>query len=187
MFDLDAADDGELPSKWHLQPVRPQDFEAMLAIRVDAMRPSLERLGRFDPTRARERFAAGFAPEHMRHIELDGVRVGFITLRADDVASPPAQQSIFKLDHLYLKPGAQGAGVGTWAVKWAKGQAVAAQRDITLSALKQSDANRFYARHGFVLVGQSEFDLDYRWSHASAVGSTEGGGVMHEVAPQVTA
>ena len=43
-------------------PVVWGDFEAMLAIRVEALRESLERLGRFDPTRARERLAAGFKP-----------------------------------------------------------------------------------------------------------------------------
>ena len=73
----------------------------MLAIRVEALRPSLERLGRFDPVRARERFAAGFAPEYMRHIALDGVRVGFITLRPDDGALQSAQASVLKLEHLY--------------------------------------------------------------------------------------
>ena len=142
-----------------LKDVQPQDFEAMLSIRIEALRPSLERLGRFDPTRARERFVAGFVPEYMQHIEVDGARVGFITLRPDDGVSPP----VLKLDHLYLKTDAQGAGVGAWVLNWAKAQAVAAKRDISLSALKQSDANRFYVRHGFVLVGQSEFDLDYRW------------------------
>lgn len=45
------------------------DFDGMVAIRIEALRESLERLGRFDPVRARERLAAGFAPEHMRHIE----------------------------------------------------------------------------------------------------------------------
>ena len=150
----------------------------MLAIRVEALRPSLERLGRFDPVRARERFAAGFAPEYMRHIALDGVRVGFITLRPDDGALQSAQASVLKLEHLYLKTDAQGARAGTWALNWAKVQAVAAQRDITLSALQQSGANRFYVRHGFVLVGQSDFDLDYRWAFD--------GGMTHRVEQQVT-
>ena len=181
MFSLDAVDDGALPSKWHLQPVQPQDFEAMLAIRIEALRPSLERLGRFDPVRARERFAAGFTPAHMRHIEVDSVRVGFITLRPDDGVLPLS----LKLDHLYLKTHAQGAGAGTWALNWAKAQAAAAQRDISLSALKQSDANRFYVRHGFVLVGQSEFDLDYRWSHLTALGCNVTEKVAHGVQPEV--
>jgi len=40
---------------------------------------------------------------------------------------------------------------------------------MTLSALKQSAANRFYVRHGFVPVAQSDFDIDYRWSVREAV------------------
>jgi len=36
--------------------------EALVAIRIAAMRESLERIGRFDRQRARERFLAGFDP-----------------------------------------------------------------------------------------------------------------------------
>jgi GNAT superfamily N-acetyltransferase len=140
--------------------VRPSDFDAMLAVRIEALRESLERLGRFDPQRARERLAAGFAPQHMQHIEVDGQRVGFMTLRPDQDAVTPTM----KLDHLYVRPGAQGQGIGAWALECAKAQAVAAQCDIALSALKLSAANRFYLRHGFVAVGETEFDVDYRWA-----------------------
>lgn len=136
------------------------DFDDMLALRIEALRESLERLGRFDPVRARERLASGFVPEHMRHIELNGQRVGFVTLCPDDSSRPHS----LKLHHLYLHPDAQRQGIGTWVLQWAKAQASAVQRDITLSALKQSDANRFYLRHGFVVTGESDFDVDYRWS-----------------------
>ena len=135
------------------------DFDEMVAIRLEALHDSLERLGRFDPVRARERLAAGFAPEHMRHIVADGQRVGYITLRP---ASEPAPR-VLQLDHLYIKPDFQSNGIGAWALDWAKSQAERQDADITLSALKQSAANRFYLRHGFVQVGESEFDLDYRW------------------------
>jgi hypothetical protein len=97
-----------------LSPVAAVDFDDMVALRIAALRPSLERLGRFDPVRAREWLAAGFQPEYMQHIALAGQRIGFITL----------------------------------------------------SALKHSDASRFYLRHGFVQVGGSEFDMDYRWQQA---------------------
>lgn len=140
-------------------PVAWGDFEAMLAIRVEALRDSLERLGRFDPARARERLMAGFKPEFMKHIVCDGERVGFVTLRPDPAAGPTA----LRLDHLYVRPTYQGQGIGAWVMAWAKAQAVAQACDITLSALKHSDANRFYLRHAFVQVGESEFDLDYRW------------------------
>jgi len=148
-----------------LSPVSAVDFDDMVALRIEALRESLERLGRFDPVRARERLAAGFAPKHMRHIELDGERIGFITLRPDSGPVPPA----LHLDHLYIRPAWQGQGIGAWALDWAKAQAVSQDYDITLSALKQSAANRFYLRHGFVQVTEAEFDLDYRWSRPHGV------------------
>lgn len=140
--------------------VAPEDFEAMLAIRVEALRESLERLGRFDPARARERLAAGFSPRHMQHIMLGGQRIGYLTLRPLPDSVPAALQ----IDHLYIRPQYQGRGAGAWALDWAKTQAAAQGCDLSLSALKQSAANRFYLRHGFVQVAESDFDVDYRWS-----------------------
>lgn len=42
----------------------PDDAEALATLRVEVMRESLERIGRFDPVRASERFLTGFSPEH---------------------------------------------------------------------------------------------------------------------------
>ena len=134
------------------EPVAEADFEALLALRIAALRPSLERLGRFDPQRARERLRAGFAPEFMLHICDDGGRVGFMTLR------PLA--SGWRLEHLYVEPRLQGRGIGSWVLKEVQSR----RADVELSALKESDANRFYLRHGFVVTGESEFDIDYRWT-----------------------
>ena len=39
-----------LAAPFMLAPVRPEDFESLLALRIRAMRPSLERLGRFEPS-----------------------------------------------------------------------------------------------------------------------------------------
>ncbi len=143
-----------------LVPVKVADFDAMVALRIEALRESLERLGRYDPSRARARLADGFAPQYMHHIEVDGHRIGFFTLRPDDGAQPLS----LRLNHLYIRPDAQGCGTGEWVLHWVKRQAIAQDRDITLSALKLSDANRFYLRHGFVAVGESAFDIEYRWS-----------------------
>jgi hypothetical protein len=32
---------------------------------------------------------------------------------------------------------------------------------VSLGALRDSDSNRFYRRHGFVQTGESEWDIDY--------------------------
>lgn len=44
------------------------DAQALATIRVAAMRESLERIGRFDPDRARRRFLDTFSPDHTFHI-----------------------------------------------------------------------------------------------------------------------
>ncbi len=142
-----------------LQPVEPGDFEQMLALRIAALRPSLERLGRFDPQRARERLAAGFAPPHMQHIVKDGQRIGFITVR-------PEGDDALRLEHLYLLPGHQGQRIGEWVLNGVKARARESGLGLKVSALKLSDANRFYQRHGFVPDGEDEWDCHYRWSPA---------------------
>jgi GNAT superfamily N-acetyltransferase len=142
-----------------LEPVAHEDFEAMLALRIDALRESLERLGRFDLQRARERLAKQFDPPAMRHIvrhaSFGAERIGYVTVRPVDDA--------LRVEHLYIRPGAQGQGAGAWAIEQAKMQARAQGRDLTLAALKLSDANRFYMRHGFRPMSEREFDIEYRW------------------------
>jgi GNAT superfamily N-acetyltransferase len=81
------------------------DLEDLVAIRIEAMRESLERLGRFDPDRARERFLNGFDVSSTRRIEVSGDLVGFVVIK--DL------QDELLLDHLYVIPSAQGAGIGT--------------------------------------------------------------------------
>lgn len=137
-----------------LEPVGADDFDAMHELRDRAMRESLERLGRYDPERLRQRLLDGFAPEHMRHVCRSGERIGFLTLE-------PRGTGLY-LRHLYVAPGAQGQGAGAWAIAWIKSHG----SDVTLNALKLSDSNRFYLRHGFEVVGESEFDIEYRWSTA---------------------
>jgi GNAT superfamily N-acetyltransferase len=137
-------------------PVLEEDFDAMFALRMDALRASLERLGRFDPVAGLLRFRAGFDPLFMQHICSDGASIGFVTMRP----APGAQY----LQHLFIQAGQQNIGVGAWVLDWVKGQARAIGQDVTVSTLKLSPANRFYLRHGFVQTGESEFDNDYRWT-----------------------
>ena len=140
-----------------LTPVVAEDFEALLTLRIEALRESLERLGRFDPQRARARLASQFEPACMQHIEREGQRVGFVTVK-------PLDGGALKLEHLYIRPGSQGQGVGRWVLEGLKARG----RDIHLSALKLSDANRFYLREGFQPVGESELDIDYLWKAGAA-------------------
>lgn len=142
-----------------LEAVTDQDFEAMLALRIAALRESLERLGRFDPERARQRFQEGFEPVWMRHIvDEAGQRIGFYTLK------PRSEGQVLRLVHLYLQPGSQSQGAGAWVMNRLKEEARQSGCELSLAALKLSRANGFYQRHGFELVQAHEFDNEYRWS-----------------------
>ena len=136
-----------------LSPVEATDFEALLALRIEAMRESLERIGRFDPARARERFRTTFDPQATRHIQVGAACVGFVAIQRGDAH--------IVLDHLYIRPGHQGQGVGAGVLQWVFDQADTLRLPVRVGALRESDSNRFYLHHGFRLVEQAEFDNYY--------------------------
>lgn len=136
-----------------LIPVHPDDAEQLVALRIAAMRDSLIRIGRFDPQRARERFLSGFVPAQTRHIAVAGRRIGFVVVKPEPNA--------LLLDHLYLHPHSQGQGIGAIVLARVIAEARAQDLPLKVGALRDSDANRFYLRHGFKLVGQEAFDNYY--------------------------
>jgi GNAT superfamily N-acetyltransferase len=136
-----------------LVPAAQEDLEALTALRIDAMRSSLERIGRFDPVRAKERFQSGFSAKHTRHIVCGQSRIGFVVVKPD--------ASGLLLDHLYVRPGDQGRGVGASVLKRVFAEADAQGLALWVGALRGSDSNRFYLRHGFQKVSESEWDLYY--------------------------
>jgi GNAT superfamily N-acetyltransferase len=144
----------------HLSTVSPGDLEALVAIRIAAMQESLQRIGRFDPQRARERFTSSFQPQNTWHIECAGQRVGFvITKRVGES---------LHLEHLYVLPEWQGRGIGAAVLEHVFAEANASNLPVHVGALRESASNRFYMRHGFRLVEQAEFDNFYVRPTASA-------------------
>jgi GNAT superfamily N-acetyltransferase len=139
----------------------PSDAEALAAIRVEAMRESLERVGRFDPIRAKDRFLSSFSSAHTHHILLHGRKVGFFVLK-------PGADGLL-LDHLYVRPGYQGQGIGAAVLAEVFEQADRVACQVRVGALRESASNRFYERHGFGLVEQTEFDNYYVRHAASAL------------------
>lgn len=137
-----------------LTPAGEGDFEALLMLRLAAMRESLEKVGRFDPQRARERLSRGFQPRYTRNILMDGQLVGFVVV-------VPLDDDEWLLDHLYIHPGAQKLGIGSWVMGQVLAEADQHHKAMRVTALRHSDANRFYLRHGFVLQAEGEWDLYY--------------------------
>lgn len=129
------------------------DADTLVGIRIAAMRDSLERIGRFDPQRARERFLASFDPALCRFIEVDGVQSGFIVIRP--------REDHWLLDHLYILPEHQGKGIGAAVLQDVFANADAQRMPIRIGALRGSDSNRFYQRYGFIQTDEAERDIYY--------------------------
>lgn len=136
-----------------LVPAQQSDSDSLVSIRIEAMRESLERVGRFDPIRARERFISSFEPRNTHHIDVSGKRVGFVVVKHHN--------NELLLDHLYVIPDAQGSGIGSAVLDHIFKEADTAALPIRVGALKESASNRFYIRHGFRFVESSEFDNYY--------------------------
>jgi ribosomal protein S18 acetylase RimI-like enzyme len=128
----------------------------MLAdLRSEAMRPSLEAVGRFEPDTARARVLGTFSPEETMCVEVDGALAGFITLRM--------KPDHYYLDHLYIAPAFQNQGLGGALIKRMQASAVQASLPILCIALIESASNRFYERHGFQCTQRQDFDNYYIW------------------------
>ena len=117
------------------------------------MRESLERVGRFDSERARERLRQTFVPEHTRLILKTSEQVGFYTF--------DPKPDGFHLDHLYVLPEFQSQGVGAAVMKHLAAKADEKEMPILVGDLKESASNQFYQRHGFVKTRESEWDIYY--------------------------
>ncbi|MBP6546950.1 MAG: GNAT family N-acetyltransferase [Phenylobacterium sp.] len=141
------------PARIRLTPSAPDDFERILALRLVALRESLERLGRYDPERARARLAREFDTRYLRLIEVDGAFAGCVSLKPDGDG--------LTIEHFYVDLAFQNQGLGGIVMAMLLAEADAARKPVRLGVLKQSDANRFYQRHGFVETHQEDYDIYY--------------------------
>ncbi|GAB7126668.1 hypothetical protein JCM19000A_11750 [Silvimonas sp. JCM 19000] len=98
----------------------------------------------------------GFDAARTTAVDYAGRRVGFFVLDA-----PLADGSVY-IRHLYLSPEASGQGIGSQVMQHLCAAADAGGYALTLGALLESAANRFYQRHGFVETHRDTFDIYYR-------------------------
>ena len=130
------------------QPVSESDFDALVQLRIEAMRASLEHVGRFDPARARDRLKRTFQPSATEWIMCDGEKSGFYAMRKID--------GRYSLDHLYVHPRFQRRGIGSQVLSGLKARAQGEGMMVIVGALRGSDSNRFYQREGFTKTSEDE-------------------------------
>lgn len=136
---------------WELRPAEDADVESIAELRAVTMRPDLERIGRFDPDRVRERLRNGFAAEHTWIIEVEGAFAGCVALRPDVDAH--------WLEHFYLDPRWQGKGIGSAVLGRLLERCDREHLVVRVNVLHGSPARRLYERHGFTVVTETPVDI----------------------------
>ncbi|MFD9520626.1 GNAT family N-acetyltransferase [Streptomyces sp. NPDC059979] len=136
---------------WVLRPAVTTDIEVIAELRATVMRADLERLGRYDEHRVRQRLRDSFSPQHTSIIMIDGEPAGCVTVR-------PAEGRQW-LEHFYLAPHRQGRGLGSAVLRTVLERTDARGMTVGLNVLQGSAARRLYERHGFVVEAQDPIDV----------------------------
>ncbi|MFD9408106.1 GNAT family N-acetyltransferase [Streptomyces sp. NPDC059989] len=134
-----------------MRSAEPADVEAIAELRAAVMRPDLERLGRYDEHRVRQRLRDAFSPQHTSVIVADGAFGGCVAVR-------PAEDGRW-LEHFYLTPGLQGRGLGSAVLRTLLRRTDADGVLVRLNVLQGSAARRLYERHGFTVEAQDPVDI----------------------------
>jgi GNAT superfamily N-acetyltransferase len=135
---------------WSLRAATADDAHWIAELRAVVLRADLERLGRFDPVRVRQRFLTAFDPAVTRVVLADGREAGSIAVRLEDEA--------LWIEHFYLRPELQGRGIGS-AVLRARMASAAGDRPLRLNVLQGSRARALYERNGFVVESEDPVDV----------------------------
>ncbi|WP_240436090.1 GNAT family N-acetyltransferase [Streptomyces sp. CC0208] len=137
--------------EWTLRPAHPDDVEPIAELRAVVMRPDLERLGRFDEHRVRQRFRDAFVERHMSIILAEGRFAGCLALR-------PGEDGHW-LEHFFIAPDLQGHGLGSAVLSGLLARTDADGDLVRLNVLQGSAARRLYERHGFRAESEDAVDV----------------------------
>lgn len=136
---------------WTLRSAAASDIETIAELRATVMRADLERLGRYDAHRVRQRLRNSFSTQHTSVIVSNRELVGCITVR-------PSEGRLW-LEHFYLVPHHQGRGIGSAVLRTVLERADAQGMSVGLNVLRGSVARGLYERHGFVVEAQDPIDV----------------------------
>jgi GNAT superfamily N-acetyltransferase len=135
---------------WSLRAAVVSDAQWIAELRACVLRPDLERLGRFDPDRVRQRFLSAFDPVVTQVVLVRGREAGSIAVRPDEGS--------LWIEHFYLRADCQGRGIGSLVLQ-RELDVSQGDRPFRLNVLQGSRAQALYERHGFVVESQDAVDV----------------------------
>lgn len=139
------------------RPAVAADIEWLVELRAEVLRADLERLGRFDAHRVRERMRRAYRPEWTRVLVVDGHDAGSVTVR-------PEGDDRW-IEHFYVAPALHGQGIGGEVLRSILSAPFGGAT--RLNVLQGSPARRLYERHGFVVESEDDVDVFMVWRDPS--------------------
>ena len=136
---------------WRLRAAVGADVEAIAEVRAVVLRADLERLGRYDEHRVRQRLRDGFDAAHTWVIEVGGTFAGCVALRPEGDTR--------WLEHFYLAQCLQGRGIGSAVLRELLERCDRGGAPVRLNVLQGSAARRLYERHGFTVESEDSVDV----------------------------
>ncbi|WP_370413312.1 N-acetyltransferase family protein [Streptomyces fradiae] len=140
-------------TNWSPRPATAADVEPVAELKAVVMRPDLERLGRYDTHRVRQRLRDEFRPAYTTVIEVAGAFAGCVSF-APYKAGPG-----YYIEHFYLAPETQGRGLGTTILRTLLARADAEGVPVRLVVIRGSAARRLYEREGFTVESEDPIDV----------------------------
>jgi len=139
---------------------RPQDVEFLAGVFLTSMRDAITAArGYWDVGKEDAQFRQQLDLGATRIIQVENVDAGYITTRH-------LSDHVIEVHTLCVAVTQQGAGLGTLIMRELMQTALSTESSIELSVLKTNPrARMFYARLGFVEIGQSSHHIRMHWPH----------------------
>ena len=157
---------------WVLRSGVDADVEQIAELRAAVMRADLERLGRYDEHRVRQRLRDSFSTRDTSVIMVGRELAGCVTVR-------PVDGGQF-LEHFYLAAHHQGRGIGSAVLRTLLERADAQGLTVRLIVVQGSDARRLYEHHGFVMEAEDPIDVHMVRPPGTGTGTGTGTGSAPE-------
>jgi len=125
----------------HLRPARPDELDFVADLSARSLEDDLRRHDVWDPDMLRAYVERGFSADRTLVVELDGHRVGSVSVRHE------ADATWFEL--FYLEAAVQGRGLGTRVLRDLLDRH-GRTAPIRIDVVRGSRARSLYERHGFV-------------------------------------
>jgi ribosomal protein S18 acetylase RimI-like enzyme len=131
-----------------LRPACSNDYAFALKLYVEAIRPLAGAWIKWNEADQEAEFASLWRPNDTRIITLDGQEIGWVEFRRTG-------DELF-LKQFYISPGHQRLGIGSQVLRLLREEQRGSAKSMALFVLKNNPACRFYERHGFEVVWETQ-------------------------------